>query len=166
MDKWSKHATEARPNKTLELSQVGGTREHISLRLSRAILVTRKIKLDWEWSQPRDKGEIAVKKWRNRDRDKDRAKRWRKRNQVLIISVELLDSAIFVDVTVTILPLECSLTELIYLFWTILTYIAVTSPSESCNTEDVDEKAIFLIITQALLLSKLLSKIKSKYLTT
>lgn len=46
-------------------------------------------------------------------------------------------------VTVTIWPLACSVTKLIYFFRTLLNYISDTSSSESYHTENVCEKAIF-----------------------
>lgn len=147
---WSKHTIKTRPNKNLELSQMGGTRDYTSLRLSGAILVIRRIETDLEWTQHKDTEETIFKRWRNRDRNRERRRRRRrkrrkKRGQVLIVSIEFQDSAISAVVTVTVLPLEYSVTESRFFFWTLLSYISVTSSSESYNTENVYEKAVFLI---------------------
>ena len=109
---------------------MGGTRDYISLRLSGAILVIRRIETDLERTQHRDTEETIFKRWRNRDRHRERRRRrsrrrgkrrWRrkrrkKRGQVLIVSIEFRDSAISAVVTVTVLPLEYSVTESRYFF--------------------------------------------------
>lgn len=62
----------ATPNKSPQLPQLEGNRDHRSLRLSGAILIIRRIEPAWAWSQNRDTEEIIFKRWRNRDRHRKR----------------------------------------------------------------------------------------------